>query len=86
MIARRRDPDACGHGQASLLRFRERERLLERLPQTLGDQLGSFGLRELVGDHDELVSPEAPKRVDVAYDVIESLRRPTAGAHRRRRG
>ena len=27
-----------------------------------------------VGDHDELVPAEAPKRVGVAYDAIESLR------------
>ena len=64
----------------------ERERILERLPQALGDQLGSFGLRELVGDHDELVSAEAPKRVDIAQDVIESLGDRLAGAHRRHRG
>ena len=66
-----RDPDARRHGHASLLVRSELERLLERVEQALGDQLGPGCQRELLGDHDELVPAEAPQRIGVAYHAVE---------------
>ncbi len=56
--------------RVSLVRA-ELERLLERVEQALGDQLGARRQRELLGDHDELVAAETPERVGVAHDAVE---------------
>ena len=66
-----RDPDARRHGHAGLLVGSELERLLERIEQALGDQLGARRQRELLGDHDELVAAEAPQRVGAADHAVE---------------
>ena len=63
--------DARRHGQLSLLVRPELERLLERIEQALGDQLGTRGQRELLGDHDELVATEASQRIGVADHAIQ---------------
>src|SRR5271155_498909 len=69
----RRDPDARGHRQVTLLLSCKREWFLESVLQTLGNQLRSFCERELLGDHDELVPAEAPERIGVAHSAIQSL-------------
>ena len=71
----RRDPDARRHAsRESACAAAERERLLERFEQALGDQLGAAGQRELLGDHDELIAAEPPERVGVAHDAVERSR------------
>src|SRR5580692_3447375 len=46
--------------------------MLECLQQALGYQLRSGRQRKLLGDHDELVSTEAPQCVGVAYDPLQA--------------
>ena len=59
-VLARGDPDARGDGQARLFVGSELERLLQRVEQALGDQLGAGGQGKLLGDHDELVSTQRP--------------------------
>ena len=63
--------DARGHRQPRVLAAREHERRSQRLAQAAGDQLRVGELRDLFGEHHELVAADAPERVAVAHDLIE---------------
>jgi hypothetical protein len=52
----------------------QRERLLERFQQPLGDELRARREREIFRDHDELIAPEAPERVGGAHDAVQARR------------
>ena len=68
-----RDPDARRHGHGGcVISVSERERLLERFQQPLGDELRAGRERQLFGDHDELIAPETPERVGGAHDTVQS--------------
>ncbi len=67
-----RDPDARRHGHAGPLPASNLERLVERVEQALGDELGPCRQRHPLGDHHELVPAEAAQRVGVAYCAAES--------------
>ena len=70
-VVSRRDPDARGHAQMSLLVRSELERVLERVEQAFGDELGTRCQRELLGDHHKLIAAEAPQRIGVADHTVE---------------
>ncbi len=67
-------PDAGGDDQARVLGALQFEGLLERAEQTLGDQLGAGGKRHAFGDDHELIATEAPERIDVAHDRLQTRR------------
>jgi len=66
-----RDTDARRDAQ---VRIADLERLLQRIEQALGDQLGSGGQRDLFGDHDEFITADARQRVRATAHAIESQR------------
>ena len=50
----------------------ELERLLQRFEQALGYELGTRCQGELLGDHDELIAPEAAERIGLADGAVKA--------------
>ena len=69
-----RDADAGADRHGRLALGSELERLLERVQQAFGDQRGTGVRGEVADEDDELVAPQPPERVHLAYDAVEPCR------------